>query len=178
MPKKCKNIANLLKPQNMKKYLIFILLSISSFVYSQSEVYNSSDILKMQENYIASIDRIEITKNRIENSSAVKPKKAEIISINNHLTEITYQYCKGIRALKQNNKITVNDKKNPENEYKRTIQKVMNDFSSAIKILLSGDPEVNNEGQIIYLSDIQKNMIKNNLLLIAYNETVSNNIKK
>ena len=134
MPKKCKNIANLLKPQNMKKYLIFILLSISSFVYSQSEVYNSSDILKMQENYIASIDRIEITKNRIENSSAVKPKKAEIISINNHLTEITF--------------------------------------------LLSGDPEVNNEGQIIYLSDIQKNMIKNNLLLIAYNETVSNNIKK
>lgn len=107
----------------MKKYLIFILLSISSFVYSQSEVYNSSDILKMQENYIASIDRIEITKNRIENSSAVKPKKAEIISINNHLTEITYQYCKGIRALKQNNKITVNDKKNLENEYKRTIQK-------------------------------------------------------
>lgn len=96
MPKKCKNIANLLKPQNMKKY----------------------------------------------------------------------------------NKITVNDKKNLENEYKRTIQKVMNDFSSAIKILLSGDPEVNNEGQIIYLSDIQKNMIKNNLLLIAYNETVSNNIKK
>ena len=71
----------------MKKYLIFILLSISSFVYSQSEVYNSSDILKMQENYIASIDRID-------------------------------------------------------------------------------------------LSDIQKNMIKNNLLLIAYNETVSNNIKK
>ena len=69
MPKKCKNIANLLKPQNMKKY------------------------------------RIEITKNRIENSSTVKPKKAEIISINNHLTEITYQYCKGIRALKQNNKI-------------------------------------------------------------------------
>lgn len=54
----------------------------------------------------------------------------------------------------------------------------MNDFSSAIKILLSGDPEVNNEGQIIYLSDIQKNMIKNNLLLIAYNKTVSNNIKK
>lgn len=162
----------------MRNYLIVVLFPISSFVYSQNQVYNSSDILKLQENYIASIDRIEITKNKIESTPKSKPKKAELISINNHLTEITYQYCKGIMGLNKNTKISINEKKTLENEYRITIEKVMDDFSSAIKILLSGNPELNNQGQIVYLSDIQKNMIKNNLQLIAYNKTVFNTIKK
>ena len=109
MPKKCKNIANLLKPQNMKKYLIFILLSISSFVYSQSEVYNSSDILKMQENYIASIDRIEIKYNEkfvtLRNDVIHKgyiPKTEQAIDFGEYVLDLIYKIIKNLHSTMPN----------------------------------------------------------------------------